>query len=58
MCFPLYNIYPKYCQSYKKCQLIKSKTLSLKTIIKEFDFQKQLLFNEVLKKIFCCSQTN
>ena len=48
MCFPLYNIYPKYCQSYKKCQLIKSKTLSLKTIIKELDFQKQLLFNEKL----------
>ena len=61
LCFPLYNIYPKYCKSYKKCQLTKSKTLSLKTITKELDFQKQLLFNEKLfkKRFFAaCKQIN
>ena len=40
---------------------MKSEDLSLKVIIKEFDFQgKHLLLNETLekKKIYCCLQTD
>ena len=42
-CFLKYiNVYPKYCQSYKIISLsMKSKTLCLKTIIKELDFLKK-----------------
>ena len=51
LCFSLYNnVYPKYCQSDKKrCQSMKSGTLSLKTIRNKL-LLKQLLLNEALKK--------
>ena len=41
-CFPIQdNLYPKYCKSYKKCQSMKSETLSLKAIIKEYQFLRK-----------------
>ena len=42
MCFLIYNnVYPKYCQGYKKDLSMKSENLSWETIIKELDFLRK-----------------
>ena len=39
-----YDVYPKYCQCYKKDDINqKTQTLSMKTIINELDFLKKVI---------------
>ena len=63
LCFPIYNsVYAKYCQSYRKiCKSMKSKTLSLKTIINELGFLRKTViiqWNVWKKNIYFCLQTH
>ena len=49
MCFSIYNnVYPRYCQSYKKtCQSMELETLSLQTIINELFFLRKTVIKTI-----------
>ena len=60
--FPIYNnVYPKYCQSYKKMSINEIRKCIFETIISELNFLKKAViiqWNVWKEKIYCCLLTN
>ena len=54
-CFPIYNVYPKYCQSYKKMSFNENEDFTFENYYKRIGFSKENSYysmNRLKKKGF------